>query len=188
MLNETKERISHLNFSNIWKVRLFQTFLFFFPIIRRWSLCPMVKKFRRTKLHHRRPMSDDRRLFEGLNFNTEQDFWDYFDVEFWQCYVNNLVGPQNVDQLNLVNCRAIVTWIVAYAGKVAYAGFSLKVLFHYSAVKVYHVYDISNLIFLHSNCIDSIYRNPGGLVVWYLKRWPGFDSQPVSMLSTVASF
>ena len=27
-------------------------------------------------------MSDDRRLFEGLNFNTEQDFWDYFDVEF----------------------------------------------------------------------------------------------------------
>ena len=104
---------------------------------------------------------------------------------FWQCYVNNLVGPQNVDQLNLVNCRAIVTWIVAYAGKVAYAGFSLKVLFHYSAVKVFHVYDISNLIFLHSNCIDSIYRNPGGLVVWYLKRWPGFDSQPVSILSTV---
>ena len=48
-----------------------------------------------------------------------------------------------------------------------------------------HIYDISNLIFVHWNCIDSIYRNLGGLVVWYLKRWPGFDSQPGSILSTV---
>ena len=47
-----------------------------------------------------------------------------------------------------------------------------------------HIYDTSNLIFVHWNCIDSIYRNHGGLVVWYLKRWPGFDSQPRSILST----
>ena len=45
-----------------------------------------------------------------------------------------------------------------------------------------HIYHISNLIFLHWNCIGSIYRNLGGLVVWYLKRWPGFDSQPGSLL------
>ena len=48
-----------------------------------------------------------------------------------------------------------------------------------------HIYDISNLVFVHWNFIDSIYRNLGGLVVWYLKRWPGFDSQPGSILSTV---
>ena len=28
-----------------------------------------------------------------------------------------------------------------------------------------HIYDISNLIFVHWNCIDSICRNLGGLVV-----------------------
>ena len=28
----------------------------------------------------------------------------------------------------------------------------------------------------------------GGLVVWYLKRWPGFDSPPGLMLSVVNSF
>ena len=47
------------------------------------------------------------------------------------------------------------------------------------------IYDISNLIFVHWNCIDSICRNRGGLVVWYLKRWPGFDSQPGLILSAV---
>ena len=40
------------------------------------------------------------------------------------------------------------------------------------------IYDISNLIFVHWNCIDSIYRNLSGLVVWYLKRWPvGFPAR-----------
>ena len=48
-----------------------------------------------------------------------------------------------------------------------------------------HIYDISNLIFVHWNCIDSTYKNLGGLVVWYLKRWSEFDSQQVSILSTV---
>ena len=48
-----------------------------------------------------------------------------------------------------------------------------------------HIYDISNLTFVHWNCIDSICRNLGGLVVWYPKRWPGFDSQPGSILPTV---
>ena len=48
-----------------------------------------------------------------------------------------------------------------------------------------HIYDIRNLVFVHWNFIDSIYRNLGGLVVWYLKTWPGFDSQPGSILSTV---
>ena len=28
-----------------------------------------------------------------------------------------------------------------------------------------HIYDISNLIFVHWNCIDSTYKNLGGLVV-----------------------
>ena len=54
-----------------------------------------------------------------------------------------------------------------------------------SLVVQLHIYDISNLIFVHWNCIDCIYRNLGGLVVWYLKRWPGFDFQPGSILSTV---
>ena len=48
-----------------------------------------------------------------------------------------------------------------------------------------HICDTSNLIFVHWNCIDSICGNLGGLVVWYPKRWPGFDSQPGSILSTV---
>ena len=39
--------------------------------------------------------------------------------------------------------------------------------------------------FCSLNFIGSIYRNLGGLVVWYLKRWPGFDSQPGTMLPTV---
>ena len=39
--------------------------------------------------------------------------------------------------------------------------------------------------FCSLNFIGSIYRNLGGLVVWYLERWPGFDSQPGSILSTL---
>ena len=44
------------------------------------------------------------------------------------------------------------------------------------------------MISVHANFIDSIYAYLGGLVVWYLKRWPGFDSQPGLVLSTVNSF
>ena len=36
--------------------------------------------------------------------------------------------------------------------------------------------------------LSSIYTYLGFLVVWYLKRWPGFDSQPGLVLSTVNSF
>ena len=39
------------------------------------------------------------------------------------------------------------------------------------------------------NCIDSIYADHlGGIVIWYLKRWPGFDSQPELVLFIVNSF
>ena len=48
-----------------------------------------------------------------------------------------------------------------------------------------HIYNITNLILVHWICIESIYRNHGGLVVWYLKRWAEFYSQPESILSTV---
>ena len=36
--------------------------------------------------------------------------------------------------------------------------------------------------------LSSIYTYLGCLVVWYLKRWSGFDSQPGLVLSTVNSF
>ena len=41
---------------------------------------------------------------------------------------------------------------------------------------------------VHSSCIDSMYVDIGGLVVWYLKRWPGFDFEPELVLSIVNSY
>ena len=58
----------------------------------------------------------------------------------------------------------------------------------YFAVKSFYIYNVSSLISVHWNCIDSIYADPNGLVVWYLKREPGFDSQLEIVLSTVNFF
>ena len=49
--------------------------------------------------------------------------------------------------------------------KTVYAVVKLKIVLHYSAVKGFHIYDISSLISVHSNCIDSIYANVAGPVV-----------------------
>ena len=55
-------------------------------------------------------------------------------------------------------------------------------------MKGFYVCDISSLISVHSNCIDSIYTDLCGLVVWYLKRLPGLNSKSGLVLSTVNSF
>ena len=47
-----------------------------------------------------------------------------------------------------------------------------------NCLKKKSVYDTSILISVHSNCTDSIYADLGGLAVWCLRRWPGFNSQP----------
>ena len=39
-----------------------------------------------------------------------------------------------------------------------------------SAMKGFHINDLSILISVHVNCIDSIYADLGGLVVQYLER------------------
>ena len=49
-------------------------------------------------------------------------------------------------------------------------------------------YNTGILISVHANCIYTIYAELGGLVVWYLKRRPGFNSQPGLVLSAVNSF
>ena len=69
--------------------------------------------------------------------------------------------------------------------KTVYAVVKSKVVLHYSAVKGFHIYDIRSLISVHSNCIDSIYTNVGDLVVRYLQRTLGFESQVGLELSTI---
>ena len=49
--------------------------------------------------------------------------------------------------------------------KISYTVFQLKVIFSYSAVKVFYIYNVSILISAHANCIDIIYTDLGGLVV-----------------------
>ena len=49
--------------------------------------------------------------------------------------------------------------------KTAYAFFQLKVVLNYSTMKGFPIYDINILISVHSNCIDYIYTDLGGLVV-----------------------
>ena len=56
-----------------------------------------------------------------------------------------------------------------------------------SAMEGFQVYDLSILISVPV-CIDSIYADLVGLVVWYLKRWHGFSPQPELVLSTVNPF
>ena len=80
--------------------------------------------------------------------------------------MNNLDGPQ---KHILIKFSALQGYPhmshCIYDVKVAYVVFLLKVLLRYFAVNVVHIYDISNLIFVHSNCIERIYRNFGGLLV-----------------------
>ena len=78
--------------------------------------------------------------------------------------VNNLHGLQNIDQLNLLYFQGY-RHMVELLAKIAYAVFNLKAVLSYSALKDFHIYDISSLISVHSNCIDSIYADLGGLVV-----------------------
>ena len=42
----------------------------------------------------------------------------------------------------------------------------IKVVLSYSAVKGFYIHNKSSLISVHSNYIDSIYADLGGLVVW----------------------
>ena len=59
----------------------------------------------------------------------------------------------------------------------------------FSVLKVFYTYIwYKHSDIRHGNCIDIIYADLGGLVVWYVKRLPGFNSQPVLVLSTVNSF
>ena len=53
--------------------------------------------------------------------------------------------------------------------KIAYLVFLLQLVLNYSAVKDFHIYYISIVIYVHSNCIGSIYADLGGLMVRYLK-------------------
>ena len=53
-------------------------------------------------------------------------------------------------------------------------------------MKDFCIYDINIVMSVHSNCIDSIYADLGGLVVWYLKWWPELDFQPDSAYSKLS--
>ena len=92
--------------------------------------------------------------------------------------VNKLDGSQSRGWLKFGTVQGY-HHIVELLVKTAYAVF---------AAKDFHIYDKSILISVHANSIDSIYADLGGLVVWYLKRWPGFNSQPGLILSAVNSF
>ena len=81
-------------------------------------------------------------------------------------------------------CRAFFPWILRKCLSKSPNSWNLPCAENFLVLRL-HIYDISNLVFVHWNCIDSIYKNLGGQVVWYLKTWPGFDSQPGSILSTV---
>ena len=51
------------------------------------------------------------------------------------------------------------------------------------------IYMIPNIVTsVHASTIDSIYADLGGLVVWYLKKWPGFNSQSGLILPPVNCF
>ena len=97
-------------------------------------------------------------------------------------------GPQNTDRLNFVHFRVILTWTSAYAVKLDLLFFKQNTTALFCS-ESFHIYDIRNLIscpfklYWQYHCIDQKFT----LVVWYLKRWPGFDSQPESMLSSLNS-
>ena len=60
--------------------------------------------------------------------------------------------------------------MVEFLAKIVYAIFQIKVVLSYSALESFHISDISSLISVHSDCMDSVYIILGGLVLPYLKR------------------
>ena len=80
--------------------------------------------------------------------------------------VFNLDGSQNTDWLKFGTFQSYhqTTELLV---KIAYVFFWLKVVLNYFTVKGFRIYDISSLIFVPSNCIDSIYTDLDDLVPWH---------------------
>ena len=120
--------------------------------------------------------------FPFLRIKKMPSFCPLWGLIYHSKYSFKNVWDKKLQHFPLQDFFSLIFW--GYVYRSALISRNLPCLKQFLIVQL-HIYGISNLIFVHWNCIDSIYRNIGGLVVWCLKRWPVFDSQPRSILSTV---